>query len=71
MEIPVDQQFLDYSDQPSGTNNHSTFKVSYDTLILHTTDARFELVGADHLELVYMPKCFKLLPCDWLIIYLH
>ncbi len=28
VKIPVDQQFLKYSDQSSGTNNHSTFKVS-------------------------------------------
>jgi len=28
VKIPVDQQFLKYSDQPSGTNNHATFKVT-------------------------------------------
>ncbi len=28
VKIPVDQQFLKYSDQMSGTNNHSTFKVT-------------------------------------------
>ncbi len=65
MKIPVDQQFLKYSDQPVW--HQQPFHIQSHLNPLSSPFWCSVWTSESHLHHIQMPKCIELLPCDWLI----
>ncbi len=66
VKIPVDQQFLKYSEQPVW--HKQTFHTQSHLKPLSSPFWCSVWTSESHLHHILMPKCIELLPCDWLII---